>query len=88
MTVTAGYVAAMGPTIDTNSVVRLKLKVKNPEKSSKPAMIMNRKINLAGREIFVFVTPTQENKVSIATALKSKSAIIGPATATMGLIKA
>jgi len=88
MTVTAGYVAEIGLTMDTNSVVMLKLKVINPKKSNKPTMIKNRKINLVGTEIFVFVNPTQENKADIATALTSKSAIIGPAAATMGLTRA
>ena len=87
-TVTAGYVAETGPTIDTNAVDTLKLNVKNPRKSSKPATIKNRKINLVGREIFVLVNPTQENKVEIATNLKNKSAMIGPDAATMGLINA
>ena len=58
--VTAGAVAATGPTIETNSKDTLVLKATKPKKSSSPAKAMNKKMRRVGRESFVLVIFVQE----------------------------
>lgn len=83
--VTAGYVAATGPTIDKNAVDILKLNVKNPARSSKPAKAINKKISRVGVENLILPIFVQENRMLIAVILKNRSAMIGPNATAAGL---